>query len=58
MHYVIRIAMDNEAFGDDPALELNRILLDLTERTSDGLWSGKLFDVNGNTVGTAQVYNE
>lgn len=52
--YTIMIDTENEAFGDDPAAEIARILQDLVkDLESKGIQDKKLRDVNGNTVGKA-----
>jgi DNA-directed RNA polymerase subunit M/transcription elongation factor TFIIS len=52
--YTIMIDTENEAFGDDPAVEIARILQDLVkDLESKGVQDKKLRDANGNTVGKA-----
>jgi hypothetical protein len=58
----IEIDTDNDAFGDEPAIEVERILAKLAEEIgfnglekyaqADGI---PLRDYNGNTVGTVEV---
>lgn len=66
---VIEINTRNAAFRDEQveddaacAGELSRILLDLTDRLDmeemAGLDMARLFDFNGNAVGTVRVYRE
>jgi hypothetical protein len=56
MEFKVTINLDNAAFEDDPLPEVRRILSDL-EKKLDMAWdvvpgmSGKLKDMNGNTVG-------
>jgi hypothetical protein len=52
--FTLTIACDNAAFDDNKAAEVARILIELAERLNDGpedATSGKLLDLNGNTVG-------
>jgi len=54
--YTIMIDTENEAFGDDPATEIARILKDLVkDLESKGIQDKNLRDVNGNTVGEATL---
>lgn len=59
MEFVITISMNNAAFEEQPNLELARILRKLADRleTEWPLPDGTcvLRDINGNSVGTAQV---
>lgn len=52
---IIEIRTTNAAF-DDPG-ELSRILSRLAEDLSEGKEPATLRDVNGNTVGTVQIYD-
>jgi len=57
MNIIITINTDNEAFGDDPGVELSRILRGLADDCADG-WQGYLDaprDINGNTVGRVTI---
>jgi hypothetical protein len=54
----ITIALGNAAFGEEPGLEVARILRKLADRAEnyfDSGFGGRLLDVNGNKVGTAEV---
>jgi hypothetical protein len=55
----ITIDMDNAAFEDAPGSELARILRRLAKAVDghdfDPRDSGKLYDINGNTVGSFTV---
>lgn len=65
--YVLEIDCDNDAFGDDAAAEVARILKEESNRLRDvyikphhelGDWAVKpLRDVNGNRVGKAKFVN-
>jgi plasmid stabilization system protein ParE len=61
MKLKIEIVMDNAAFQEAAAQEVQQILNDMIERLADnpkgGLMPDKfpLFDVNGNRVGEARV---
>ena len=57
MAYVIEIKTDNAAFGHDPSIEVGRILRELADNiTQPGADpERKLYDVNGNHVGSAHV---
>ena len=55
--FILEIEMENAAFDPYPSTEIKRILVDLTctfnpTKLKDGVL---LRDVNGNTVGYAQV---
>ena len=47
------IEMDNAAFAEDAAVELSRILSDLSDSVNYGSWSDPYIirDINGNKVG-------
>ena len=52
----ITINTENAAFEDSPTGEIARILRDLAERfEQDGIPPEKLFDINGNSVGTVTI---
>lgn len=52
--FKIEIKMDNDAFQEDPALEVARILRELADNVErNGLGGRYLFDINGNMVGGA-----
>lgn len=62
MKLTVIIEMDNAAFGDDDStargFEAGRILGELRASVQDGIdagSSGKLRDINGNTVGSWKV---
>lgn len=56
--FTLRIELDNDAFGDEPEVELSRLLASLSGRfhpdggkLSGNKGSGHLHDMNGNKVG-------
>lgn len=51
MAFSLKIKTGNEAFADDPAIELARILRRVADRIEVGETDGKCMDVNGNAVG-------
>ncbi len=53
MTLTIKIDMDNAAFEDPD--EVHRILKKIRVDVSDPQWSQKLRDINGNTVGNAEL---
>jgi hypothetical protein len=57
MKVKIEIACDNDAFAEDPAGEVSRILQQLAEDVTQACTSGSqdLFDINGNKVGKYRV---
>jgi len=57
MDITIKINMDNDAFGDNPALELARILKKMSENICvvHGGMKEKIIDINGNTCGKVTV---
>lgn len=64
MKLVIEIEMDNAAFHPCPCYEVARILRAFAKRVSTHVWEPNLcggtaymLDINGNTVGTAEVAN-
>ena len=60
MKLTIKLTCDNAAFNDsgDPSDEVARILRKYAARIErDGVVDSKLFDINGNTVGTVKVVN-
>ena len=55
MKFYMEIKCNNAAFGSsmgEPEDEIARILRDLALRLEDGDISGRLRDINGNTVGS------
>lgn len=48
----ITINLGGSAFGDDPYLEVSRILKELSKKFNDGDEPCKVMDINGNSVGT------
>ena len=59
MRLTIELAMDNEAFSEDPHLEAARILKSAADRLlgSDYKPEFNLRDINGNTVGKLIVHD-
>jgi hypothetical protein len=51
VEFTLNIDCDNAAFGDEPENEIIRLLNEVAERLGRGFYSGKVRDVNGNTVG-------
>lgn len=51
--FKVEINTDNAAFGDNPELELSRILGELAEEVLSADDEITITDVNGNTVGKA-----
>jgi hypothetical protein len=49
--FILTVKTTNAAFEDDAPTEVARLLRDVAERLEDGSVSGKMRDVNGNTVG-------
>ena len=59
MKLIIKIDMDNDAFVDDPAYEVKRILWDqVVHQTLDEDTGIILKDINGNSVGAAYTEGE
>jgi hypothetical protein len=60
MELVIKINLDNAAFCDEPCIEIARILSEYNRKIleNDNLNSlpGKFRDINGNSVGKAEVF--
>lgn len=59
MRFKVTIDCDNAAFGDDPAIEVARILRELSQEVDDGTpvpprGAKRLHDFNGNRVGEAK----
>jgi hypothetical protein len=53
MKFKLEIECDNAAFEDDPSYEVARILKEAaTEKVEQGTLTGKLYDINGNLVGS------
>jgi hypothetical protein len=50
----IKIETGNDAFRDAKAAEIARILTDLADHIEGGVWPSKLYDYNGNAVGTCK----
>lgn len=56
MRAVIKIQMDNAAFGDNPEQELSRILEELAAKVKVwGANDNRLLDINGNHVGELAI---
>jgi hypothetical protein len=60
MRFTLEIKMDNAAFQDDPMGELSQTIKEVAEilpNSSENIrrCSGKIKDVNGNTVGEWEV---
>lgn len=59
MRLKIEICLENAAFEEDPAAEVNHII---QHQVIPMLWHGRtsarLLDSNGNSVGTAQVVED
>ena len=59
MKAIIKIAMDNDAFANNPSYELARMLRDLADLCELGMVQSpcekKLYDINGNLCGTCVV---
>lgn len=53
--FTLRIETDNEAFTDNPKAEIARILRETADRLESGRYVNKLRDLNGNTVGSAEL---
>lgn len=62
MKFTLSINMDNAAFEDNPGAEISRILKQLVNRFEHkpfwSVYSGGLFDMNGNMVGTFEITEE
>ncbi len=60
--FTVELNAGNSAFGDDPetrGAEIARILRTLADSVEVGDWNlFKLLDINGNTVGEAQLKEE
>jgi hypothetical protein len=50
--FTLEIAMENAAFNDDPAVEVARILAEVSEDVEQGIWTDFARDTNGNKVCT------
>jgi len=57
MTFKLEIRCDNEAFADDPMIEVQRILQKVSENVIYRS-VGACMDVNGNKVGTWEIDNE
>ena len=55
MKLLIDMNLDNEAFELDLVLEVERIFKNVVARLWQGDAEGKLFDLNGNSVGDFEV---
>ena len=59
MKCAIEISMDNAAFGDEPGIELGRILHDVADELSslreEEIGTRNVRDVNGNAVGKVTI---
>lgn len=57
MDCIIKINMDNDAFGDNPAHELKRILSKMANNICvvHGGMKENIRDVNGNTCGSVTI---
>lgn len=53
--FTLTIETDNAAFTDDAAREVARILRQLAKKLEDGKDSGKVMDLNGNSVGSFEL---
>lgn len=53
--FTLRIETDNETFTDNPKAEIARILRETADRLESGRYVNKLRDLNGNTVGSAEL---
>ena len=51
MTFSLTIKCDNAAFGEDPEGEVIRILQKLVADVQRGNGEGRVFDINGNSVG-------
>ena len=61
MKFTLTIECDNAAFtpGDDArGDEVARILTTVSQQVADGYIRGQMYDVNGNTVGVYQFFEE
>lgn len=47
----LNLETGNAAFDDDHLTEIARILRDVADKVEHGTNSGKVFDLNGNSVG-------
>ncbi len=56
MKFKMEVNMDNAAFSDDPAIELQIILECIGDKIrGNGQRSGTVFDTNGNSVGKWEI---
>ena len=55
MKLLIDMNLDNEAFDLDLVLEVERIFKNVIAKLWQGDATGKLFDINGNSVGDFEV---
>lgn len=56
--FVVTIKTDGAAFEEWPDMEVSRILREIAEGLEDGISYRKLFDYNGNVVGSATYTDE
>ena len=50
--FKIQIETANDAFVDDPRSEIVRILRDVADKMETGRFLNRLYDANGNAVGS------
>lgn len=55
MELTLKIRMDNAAFEDAPHVEAARILREAALKLENGYDGAKLFDYNGNKVGSFSI---
>ena len=55
MTITIKLKTENAAFQDDKRAEVFRILAEWIANGQRGIWASKLYDHNGNQVGTATL---
>jgi len=53
--FSVKINLENDAFAGDPTNEISRLLEVIKSRISHGETSGKLLDINGNSVGSFEI---
>lgn len=61
MKFTLEITCDNAAFGDDEeslATQTAFILRHVSARVDSGTFQGKIYDENGNVVGSYQFVEE
>jgi len=52
MSFRLEFETGNAAFGDQPAIEVARLLRQTADGVAGGFKSGPVADINGNTVGS------